>query len=83
MHRHTPSLVYLDDCTVGVTVSMKKPDYSPLQVILERLQMWTKESRITINHSKTVVMYFCTSSVPLPPPHLTVGPYPLQVVQCA
>ncbi|XP_063862994.1 uncharacterized protein LOC135102139 [Scylla paramamosain] len=74
---------YVDDCTVGVPVSTKNPDYSPLQAILERLQTWTEESRMTINHSKTVVMHFCTSSVPVPPPRLTVGPHPLQVVQCA
>ncbi|KAK8398046.1 hypothetical protein O3P69_003745 [Scylla paramamosain] len=74
---------YVDDCTVGVPVSNKNPDYSPLQAILERLQTWTEESRMTINHSKTVVMHFCTSSVPVPPPRLTVGPHPFQVVQCA
>ncbi|XP_063870530.1 uncharacterized protein LOC135105841 isoform X1 [Scylla paramamosain] len=74
---------YVDDCTVGVPVSTKNPDYSPLQAILERLQTWTEESRMTINHSKTVVMHFCTSSVPVPPPQLSVGPHPLQVVRCA
>ncbi|XP_063856390.1 GTPase Obg-like [Scylla paramamosain] len=74
---------YVDDCTVGVPVSTKNPDYSPLQAILERLQTWTEESRMTINHNKTVVMHFCTSSVPVPPPQLSVGPHPLQVVRCA
>ncbi|XP_063860409.1 carnitine O-palmitoyltransferase 2, mitochondrial-like isoform X2 [Scylla paramamosain] len=74
---------YVYDCTVGVPVSTKNPDYSPLQAILERLQMWTEESRMTINHNKTVVMHFCTSSVPVPPPQLSVGPHPLQVVRCA
>ncbi|XP_063862727.1 uncharacterized protein LOC135102029 [Scylla paramamosain] len=38
---------------------------------------------MTINHSKTVIMHFCTSSVPVPPPQLTVGPHPLKVVRCA
>ncbi|XP_063855765.1 uncharacterized protein LOC135097707 [Scylla paramamosain] len=75
-----PRWKYVDDCTVGIPVSTKNPDYSPLQAILERLQTWTEESRMTINHSKTVVMHFCTSSVPVPPPRLTVGPHPLQVV---
>ncbi|XP_063877111.1 uncharacterized protein LOC135109616 isoform X2 [Scylla paramamosain] len=74
---------YVDDCTVGVPVSTKNPDYSPLQAILEQLQTWTEESRMTINHNKTVVMHFCTSSVPVPPPQLSVGPHPLQVVRCA
>ena len=72
---------YVDDCTVGVPVTTKDPDYSPLQATLDGLQAWTEENSMTINHSKTVVMHVCTSSAAIPPPQLSVGPHPLQVVR--
>ena len=36
---------------------------------------------MTINHNKTVVMHFCTSSQAVVRPQLSIGPHPLQVVQ--
>ncbi|MPC73854.1 hypothetical protein E2C01_068194 [Portunus trituberculatus] len=53
---------YVDDCTMGVPINNKDSDYSVLQATLEKLQVWTEESSMTINHSKTVVMKICTSS---------------------
>ncbi|MPC86128.1 hypothetical protein E2C01_080944 [Portunus trituberculatus] len=59
---------YVDDCTVGVPIDNKNPDYSALQTTLNSLQEWSAESRMTINHTKTVVMHVCTSSVAVPSP---------------
>ena len=36
---------------------------------------------MTINHTKTVVMHFCTSKTTVPAPQLLIGTHPLQVVQ--
>ncbi|MPC36335.1 hypothetical protein E2C01_029790 [Portunus trituberculatus] len=63
---------YVDDCTLGVPIDNKDPDYSVLQKLLEQLQAWTEESRITINHSNTV-------QYPLPQP--TLGLHRPKVVQ--
>ena len=72
---------YVDDCTVGVPVDNTSPDYTPLQDTLDRLHRWTQQNSVTINHNKTVVMHFHTSATDLPPPLITVGDQPLQVVQ--
>ena len=66
---------YMDDSTVGI------PVFSPLQATLDSLQMWTEVNKVSINHTKTVVMHFCTSSPPVPSLQLSVGSHPLQVVQ--
>ena len=71
---------YVDDCTVGITVNNRAPDYTSLQQTLDRLQAWTQDNSVTINHTKTVVMHVCTSKTAVPPPQLTIGPHPLQVV---
>ena len=71
---------YVDDCTVGITVDNRAPNYTALQDTLDRLQTWTQANNVTINHSKTVVMHVCTSKADIPPPQLTIGPHPLQVV---
>ena len=71
---------YVDDSTVGIPINTRAPDYSPLQSTLNKLQAWTEENKVTINHTKTVVMHFCTSNAAVPPPQLLVGPHPLQVV---
>ncbi|XP_063861406.1 uncharacterized protein LOC135101401 [Scylla paramamosain] len=42
---------------VDVPINNKDLDYLPLQATLEQLQVWTEENRMTINHSKTVVMH--------------------------
>ena len=68
---------------MGIKVCNKNPDYSPLQTTLDQLQEWTEVNNMTINHSKTVVMHICTSSAAVPPPQLSVGPHPLQVVPTA
>ncbi|MPC94887.1 hypothetical protein E2C01_090077 [Portunus trituberculatus] len=57
---------YVDDCTVGVSLNNKNPDYSALQTTLNSLQEWSAESRMTINHTKTVVMHILTSSAAVP-----------------
>ncbi|MPC57455.1 hypothetical protein E2C01_051435 [Portunus trituberculatus] len=46
------------------------PDYSALQTMLNSLQEWSAESKMTINHTKTVVMHVCTSSTVVPLPAL-------------
>ncbi|XP_045101294.1 uncharacterized protein LOC123498195 [Portunus trituberculatus] len=43
---------YVDDCTVGVSLANKNPDYSALQTTLNSLQEWSAESRMTVNHTK-------------------------------
>ena len=81
---HTPHRwKYVDDCTVGVPINTRHPDYSPLQATLQHLQAWTEENRMTINHNKTVVMHICTSTSAVPVPQLSVGPHSLQVVRSA
>ena len=72
---------YVDDSSVGIPVNNRQPDYTPLQTTLNTLFKWTEENKASINHSKTVVMHFCTASQAVPPPQLSVGPHPLQVVQ--
>ncbi|MPC30692.1 hypothetical protein E2C01_023962 [Portunus trituberculatus] len=58
---------YINDCTVGLPIDNKNPEYSALQAKLEQLQQWTEESKMTINHTKTVVMHVYTLvAVPLP-----------------
>ncbi|MPC40784.1 hypothetical protein E2C01_034352 [Portunus trituberculatus] len=74
---------YVDDCTVGVPIDNKKPKLSALQATLEQLQQWTEENKMTISHTKTVVMHVCTSSAAVPRRQLTLGPHPLQVVRSA
>ena len=71
---------YVDDCTVGIAVNNKRPDYELLQGTLDRLQEWTQANNVTINHTKTVVMHVCTARAPVPPPQLNIGPHQLQVV---
>ncbi|MPC28185.1 hypothetical protein E2C01_021380 [Portunus trituberculatus] len=66
-----------------VSLHNKHPDYSALQTTLNSQQEWSEESRMTINHTKTVVMHICTSSAAVPPPQLSLGPHPLQVVRSA
>ena len=72
---------YVDDCTVGIKVNNKEPDYTALQDTLDRLHTWTQHNNVTINQTKTEVMHVCTSRTPVPPPHLTVGTHPLKVVK--
>ena len=36
--------------------------------------------QVTINHTKTVVLHACTSRTAVPPPQLTIGSHPRQVV---
>ena len=45
------------------------------------LQAWAEVKKVSINHTKTVVMQFCTSSAAVVPPHFSVSSHPLQVVQ--
>ena len=72
---------YVDDSTVGIPVYTKSPDFSSLQATLESLQTWKEVNKVSINYTKIVVMYLCTSSAAVPPPQLSVGSHPLQVVQ--
>ncbi len=71
---------YVDDSTVGITVNNNSPDYAPLQHTLDRLQAWTSDNHVSINHDKTMVMHIHTSSTDLTPPAVTIGPHPLKVV---
>ena len=72
---------YVNDCTVGITVNNRVPDYTALQhKLLDRLQAYTQDNSVTINHTKAVAMDVCTSRTAVPPPQLTVRPHPLQVV---
>ena len=57
------------------------PRNSPLQFIFDSLQVWTEENSVSISHTKTVVMHFCTSSEAAFPPQISSGPHPLLVVQ--
>ena len=72
---------YVDDSTIGIPINTRQPDYSPLQTTLNTLKTWTEENKVSINHNKTVVMHFCTSSQAVALPQLSVGVHPLQVVQ--
>ncbi|KAK3889531.1 hypothetical protein Pcinc_006503 [Petrolisthes cinctipes] len=72
---------YIDDCTVGITINNDSPNYSPLQNILDCLQIWTRENHVTINQNKTVVMHVCTSTTPVPSPVVTIGSHSLHVVE--
>ena len=72
--------VYVDDSIVGISVSTRSPDFSPLQATSDSLQTWMEVNRVSINHTKTVVMHFCTSSLAVPPPQLSVDSHPNQVV---
>ena len=74
---------YVDDYTVGVSVDNTAPGYSSLQGTLDRLQAWTTENKVTINHTKTVVMHINTATTPVQAPAVTVGAHPLQLVQSA
>ena len=71
---------YVDDCTVGILVNNRTPDYSTLQATLDRLQVWAQLNNVSINQPKTVVMYVCTSVQEVAPNQLTIGPHPLQVI---
>ncbi len=65
---------------MDVTINDKDPDYSPLQGTLDQLQSWKEEEKITINHTRTMVinnahLYLLSSNAPskglggpLPPP---------------
>lgn len=72
---------YVDDCTVGVPVMNTELNYTELKDTLDRLHTWTVDNKVTINHSKTVVIHFHTSSQDLAPPQLSVNGHPLQVVE--
>ena len=72
---------YVDDSTVGIPINNRQPDYAPLQATLDNLMVWTEDNRVTINHNKTVVMHFCTSTQQVPRPQLSIGHHHLQVVQ--
>ncbi|XP_076033182.1 uncharacterized protein LOC143020617 [Oratosquilla oratoria] len=72
---------YVDDSTIGIPINTRRPDYAPLQNTLNKLMMWTENNNVTINTNKTVVMHFCTSTQAVPPPQLSLGPHPLQLVQ--
>ena len=72
---------YEDDSTLGIPVNNMFPDFSPLQATLNSLQAWTEVNKVSINHTKTVVIHFCTSSAAVPPLQLYVGFLPFQVVQ--
>ena len=72
---------YVDDSTVGIPINTRQPDYTPLQSILDNLTRWTEANKVSINHNKTVVMHFCTSTQAVAQPQLSLGPHPLQVVQ--
>ena len=72
---------YVDDSTISFPINTKQPDYSPLQTTLNNLMTWTEVNKVTINHNKTVVMHFCTSSRAVDQPQLSVGIHPLQVVR--
>ena len=69
----------MDDCTVGITLNNRVPEYTALQQTLDSLQAWTQDNSVTINHTKAVVMDVCTSKTAVPPPQLTIRPHPLQV----
>ena len=71
---------YVDDCTLGITVNNRAPNYTSLQDSLDKLQAWTQSNSVTINHTKTVVMHVCTAKTAVPPPQLSIGPHSLQVV---
>ncbi len=71
----------MDDCTVGTAVDDGSPDSTPLQDTLDRLQAWTTENKVTINHSKTVVMHFNVANTQVQEPSVTVDDHPLQLVQ--
>ena len=72
---------YVDDSTFGIPINTRQPDYSPLQTTLDNLMTWTEQNKVEINHKKTVVMHFCTSSQAVAQPQLSVGIHPLQVVK--
>ncbi|XP_076039158.1 uncharacterized protein LOC143024257 [Oratosquilla oratoria] len=74
---------YVDDCTVGIPINTRQPDFSPLQNILDNLKTWTESRNVTVNHNKTVVMHVCTSKQAVAPPQLSLGTHSLQVVQSA
>ena len=74
---------YVDDCTVGVALDNTELDYTPLQSTLNRLNRWTEQNSVTLNHNKTVVMHVHTSVNDLAPPEIMVGGHLLQVVRSA
>ncbi|XP_076064938.1 uncharacterized protein LOC143038979 [Oratosquilla oratoria] len=74
---------YVDDCTVGIPINTRQPDFSSLQNILDNLKTWTESRNVTVNHNKTVVMHVCTSKQAVAPPQLSLGTHSLQVVQSA
>ena len=49
---------YVDDSTVGITVNTRSPDFSLLQATLDSLQTWTEVNKVSINHTKTMVINF-------------------------
>ena len=66
---------------MSILANTRSPDFSPLKVTLDSLQTWTEENKVSINHTKIVVMHFCISSGVVPAPQLSVDSHSLQVFQ--
>ena len=80
--RETPNRwKYVDDSTIAADINTNNPDFSQLQNTIDGLQQWTITNDVTINATKTVVMYInLGKGTNATPPVITLGPTTLQVV---
>lgn len=71
----------MDASAVGFTINNASPDYSSLQTILNEMEEWMRCNKEALNHKKTVIMHLNTSTSATPPPVVTMGGNPFQVVE--
>lgn len=68
----------------GRLSSVRSPLTTPVQTTANystgKLEEWKRYNKVTVNHSKMAIMHVITSTAVTPPPEVTIGGSPLQMV---
>ena len=70
---------YVDDSTISSQINTAAPIYTNHQQVMDNMVTWATTNHVTINSRKTVAMLFDLSTIPTPPPHLSLGNNTLEV----